>query len=234
MTDIDIVRGDALLLDAVVRGERPTGWPLTGDDELAVLLLAWRADLDAAAPAGAEPVTGPVTAVIRRHRAWHRRGGHRRTVRVAAAAALIATVGGVPVAAARATPGSPLWPITQMVNPGRVATLAAESAIDQARHNIADGRYAEAQRLLDRADRLATRVPNPSDARRLRTELAAVRRTLATTEAPLRHASPPPAFPSPPSPRPAGTTPAPTPSASSPAPHGLLPPIPLPSLPRLF
>jgi hypothetical protein len=183
MTDIEIVRTDSLLLDAVGRGERPTGWPFADDDEILPLLLAWRVDLDAGQPAGVEVATGPLAAVLRRHPAWHRRTGHRRTARVAAAAALIVTVGGVPLAAASATPGSPLWPITRMVDPGRANILAARSAIDQARRDVADGRYDDARRWLDQADTLATRVPDPGEAQRLRAELDSVRQTLPTTGA---------------------------------------------------
>ncbi len=164
--DLATVRADDLLLDALGRGE-----PAPADDELAAMLGAWRAELS-------EDVTDVTEeddlAPVRRRR--FRSGTYRL---VLAGAVVIAAAGGVGVAAAATgTPGSPLWPITQVVNPDRANVLNAQDALDQARQAIAAGRYADAGRLLDTAQGLIARVPAGKDATRLRAELDTLRAAL--------------------------------------------------------
>jgi hypothetical protein len=116
--------------------------------------------------------TGAEVVPIRRVRPRHR-------VRLAvAAAALAAIAGGTGVAAAQATPGSPLWPLTHLVNPGRADVLDAQAAIDDARRAVTEGRTADALRLVDKADKLISHVQDPGEVTRLRAELADVRRLL--------------------------------------------------------
>jgi hypothetical protein len=261
--DLDVMHADDLLLDALGRGVAPVG-----DDEMAALLAAWHADLiadpdtvdltgadpNAIGPTGADPTaelpTVPATSHrrVRAHRGWRQRG-----VRLGAAAAVLAAVaGGTSAAAASATPDSPLWPITRIVNPARAGTLGAEKALAQARQAIIDGRYPDAARLLDQASTLISRVRDPADVQRLRAELDTLRRALATAT-PATGATPavPGTTPTPsPTPAPPGATghggaatPTPTshpglplPSLPIPLPSGgLLPslPIPLPSLPLI-
>jgi hypothetical protein len=109
-----------------------------------------------------------------------RRGGSGRTVRwIAAAAAVILVAAGLLVAANRATPGSPFWPVTRVVNPERAEALAAEHAIARAREAAERGRYDDARRLADQAEGLIARVHDAKEARRLRAELESVRTLLA-------------------------------------------------------
>jgi hypothetical protein len=228
---LDVLHADDLLLDALGRGDKGPA-----DDDIAALLAAWRADV-----VDDEPGDEPLAEVVPITRARRRRG-----VRLGVAAAVVAVVmGGTGVAAAQAGPGSPLWPITQVVNPDRVALVNAESAIADARKAATQGRTADAQRLVDRAATLVSKVRDPRDAARLRAELDDVRHLLATVTAPggpagtVPGTSPAPGT----SPTP-GTTPAPgsTPGGGGgPAPNpgptggggggGGTPGLPLPTLP---
>ena len=243
--DLDVLRADDLLLDAL-----GAGGPGADDDAVAALLAAWRADLtDAPAIAADEAVDAPPddapdAEVIPITRAWR-----RRRARLGVAAAVLAVVaGGTGIAAAQATPGSPLWPITQVVNPERASVLDAESAIADARKAVTEGRSADAQRLVDRAASLVSRVHDARDATRLRAELDDVRRMLGTIGAPagapgtVPSAPAPGTVPSPGSTPPPGSgagpgggqgggqpTPAPGPTGGG----GKTPPPLLPSLPPL-
>src|SRR5256885_1311242 len=173
---------------------------------------AWRADLGDE-PTGESPAEEELAEVIPITRARR-----RRSVRLGVAAAVLAVVaGGTGVAAAQAGPGSPLWPITQVVNPDRVALLDAESAIADARKAASQGRTTDAQRLVDRAASLVSKVRDPRDAARLRTELDDVRHLLGTVTAPGGPAGTGPGAGISPAP---GTTPAPgsTPGGGGPVP----------------
>jgi hypothetical protein len=234
---LDMLRADDLLLDALGRGEKAPA-----DDDIAAMLAAWRADV--AEVADEPPATGELAEVIPISRARRRRG-----VRLGVAAAVLAVVaGGTGVAAAQAGPGSPLWPITHVVNPDRVALVDAESAIADARKAATQGRTADAQRLVDRAATLVSKVHDPRDAARLRTELDDVRHLLATVTAPGGVAGTVPGAPG--TSATPGTTPAPgsTPGGGGPAPTpgptggaggggggggggGATPGLPLPTLP---
>src|SRR5207245_6869320 len=140
-----------------------------------------------------------------------------------------------------ASPGSPLWPITHLLNPDRAEVIEAESAIADARHAVTDGRTADAQRLLDQADTLVSRVRDPGEAARLRAELDDVRHLLATVNGPAAPSGTASASPAP------GTVPTPTPGpggqpAPTPGPTGpghtqgpLVPTLPVPtSLPPVL
>ncbi|OLB74267.1 MAG: hypothetical protein AUI14_24055 [Actinobacteria bacterium 13_2_20CM_2_71_6] len=250
--DLVAIAADDRLLDALGRGEPPPD-----GDGAALLLATWRAELagDGDAPVDADD-TIPIVTALRPgatadpDRADERDGtdelaakrrtrqGVRRLVRpaVAAAAVLVLLGGGVAVAAANATPDSPLWPVTGVVNPQRANDLTADRVIAQARQAIADGRYADAQRLLDEAAGLVARIQDPQRAQRLRAELANLREAISTT-GPARNG----ASTATPTPTPAtARTPAPgrgapasgTPGASS-SPDGGLLPLPTPTLPGL-
>jgi len=201
---LDVLHADDLLLDALGRGgNAPAG------DDIAALLAAWRTDL----ADDDEPADEPIAEVIPITRARRRRG-----VRLGVAAAVVAVVmGGTGVAAAQAGPGSPLWPITHVVNPDRVALMDAESAIADARKAATQGHTADAQRLVERAATLVSKVRDPRDAARLRAELDDVRRLLGTVTAPGGPAGTGPTAGVSPTP---GTTPAPgsTPGGGGPAP----------------
>jgi anti-sigma-D factor RsdA-like protein len=224
---LDVLRADDLLLDALGRGE-----PGGDDESVAALLAAWRADV-AGEPADDENLAEviPITRARRRH-----------GVRLGVAAAVLAVVtGGTGAAAAQATPGSPLWPITHVVNPDRVRLLDAESAIADARKAAGQARAADAQRLVDRAAELVAKVRDPHDAARLRAELDEVRQLLATVGAPgVPGASTPGTSTAPGASPSAGTGPGATPGTGqdggqpgpTPGPTGGgEAPLPLPSLP---
>ncbi|HEY2670660.1 MAG TPA: anti-sigma-D factor RsdA [Rugosimonospora sp.] len=254
--DLETVQADEALLDALGQGGS-----VPDDDELAAMLGAWRANLDTeplpalsyeALPlvtddADAGWAGGPdgQTQVIPMVDSGRSRRSRRsvplrpRTVRLAVAAAVvIATAGGVSVAAAGAQPSDPLWPVVKIVHPGVADMRAAQDAIDKARDAVDDRRYDDARELIDKAAALVAKVHDPQQAQRLRDELDEVRGMLA--------AAVPSTGPTPRSPRNSTPTPSPTvstgagPGGASPSPstspstgHGLLPPL-LPSLPPLL
>lgn len=165
--DVTTVTRDAALLDALGRGDPPPA-----EDEMGVLLAAWRADLAANLPdvpttAPAAPDTGATP--------------RRRLLRagMSVAAALVGLAGGLTIAALNAEPDSPLWPITRVVDgdgaDSHVAARDARQAIAEAREAVADSHYSDAARHLDEATALIARVRDDSLAARLRDEVAAVR-----------------------------------------------------------
>jgi hypothetical protein len=228
--DLVTLAADDALLDALGRGE-----PVSGDDEVAALLAAWRADL-----AGAS--TG---AVVDTAGAARRRGGRRRWWfrPVTAAAALVLVAGGVAVAVGTATPDSPLWPVAAAVDPERADVVTADHKLSEARRAIGDGRYADARRLADQAAAAIARVRDPGQVKRLTTELADVRRRLSSagsgTHGGGARPTPTPAPPPAPGPTPSAPRPSPSPSGDGlpvpglSVPGGILPSLPLPSLPGL-
>lgn len=264
--DLAVLAADDRLLDDLGHGgTAPDG------DPVAALLAAWRADLDddsglaqpadrdddsgPAQPADADP-TRPVPVVS----VPARRPSRVRWI-VAAAVAVLLAGAGLVVGASDATPGSPLWPITRVVYPEHADTAAAEHAITRARRAAEQGRYGAAQRLIAEAETLVARVSDPAQARRLRTELDAVR-ALMPAATPVPETSRPAGGPggagpgTPPATAPANPAPGPTtagPGQDKPAPGLPLPtilpsvgvpplplplptpsvPIPLPSLPIL-
>jgi hypothetical protein len=244
--DLEWIRADDLLLDALGRGE-----PGPDDDEVAAMLAAWRADLAdelpsvrAAAPAAAASATAaaideqtvPISVVRAR-----RRLGRPRALAVAASLTLIAALGGVFVAALDATPGSPLWPISQILNPDRADVLAAREAIGKVRVAIAQHRYGDATRLITQAQALVDKVHAATDRQRLQADLDALVRELAAkvSGSGITPSGPASATPTPtpaPTQAPApgatgnggGGAPAHSPTANG---GGGLPGLPLPSLP---
>lgn len=267
--DLETVQADDALLDAL-----GSGAAVPGDDELVAMLGAWRADLDTEplpalhydalpAPAGwapdgdwapgSEGETQILPAVGTVEAAGTRRPRRTvvelrpRTVRLAVAAAVvIATAGGVSVAAAGARPNDALWPVVKIVHPGVADVRAAQDAIDKAREAVDEHRYADARQLVDRAAALVAKVRDPAQAQRLRGELDQVRallRDAAPSTGPARPTHPQQQTPTP-APSAGGTTPggsggdtgggpSPSPSTSPSGGHGLLPPL-LPSLPPLL
>jgi hypothetical protein len=151
--------------------------PPDGTDPLATALLAWRDDLNTdipAAPVDLEELL-PATPAGAGWQRW------RRRLIAAGAALALAGGGGAVAAAATAGPGSPLWPITQLVYPdqaeSRTSQQQAEDLVVQARQAATDDRYDDAARLLDDAEHL---LPEVSDAVRdqLRDEIGQVRQLL--------------------------------------------------------
>lgn len=199
---------------------------------------------------------GPATAARRgavgATRPPGRRGGPARPVRGArlrpgrlllAAALLVAVLGGgVVVGAGAGQPGTPLWPVTQLVYAeradSRVAAQETAELLARADRALREQRPGEAEQLLRQAWDLLGQVREESDHQRLRTELMRLLAAFAAVTAPpnVPSASPTPGS----SPRPAGGTTTPTSAPTgAPAPSltpgagGLLPGLPplLPSLP---
>lgn len=166
-------RDDDELLDRVGRGE-----PVYGGD-VERMLSSWRASMPAAGPAD-ERLLDAVSAAVARPRRAHR---HRKTK---VTAGLVATAlivgGGVAAAAAQAGPGSPLWPVTELVFGGlaesRAALDSADDTLRAAKTAAEQGRIPEANRLLAEADELAEKVAEPAAADRLRDDIATVRERL--------------------------------------------------------
>lgn len=187
--DLDVIRGDDALLDALGRGE-----PAVSDDRIDTLLAAWRAEL-AAEPAqvstirsahpGVEGIaTEPTIGTPQRQKGSRERRMTRRARIAAAAAAIAALAGGTAAAAATATPGSPLWSISQAIYPERADRIAAEDALAQARRAVDNGNFDRARRALAQADQLISRVHDPRQAARLRGELEQIQQLLASAAAP--------------------------------------------------
>jgi hypothetical protein len=268
--DLETVRADDALLDAL-----GSGAAVPGDDELAAMLGAWRTDLDneplpalrydaLPAPAGSRrdgdwapgsegetrvlPAVGTVEAAGTRRPRRTVVTLRPRTVRLAVAAAVvIATAGGVSVAAAGAQPNDALWPVVKIVHPGVADVRAAQDAIDKAREAVDEHRYADARQLVDRAAALVAKVRDPAQAQRLRGELDQVRALLTAavpSTGPARPAHPQQQTPTPAASAGGGTTPggsgdgtgggaSPGPSTSPSGGHGLLPSLP-PLLPSIL
>jgi hypothetical protein len=228
--DLDMIRADEALLGSLGRGE-----PVEQSDSLGTLLTAWRADLIAEPPqtspirpaqpdvagAQAEPMLGNAQ---RRAAQPHVRISRR--ARIAVAAAVIAAIaGGTAAAAATATPGSPLWSISQLINPARADRIAAEDALAQARRAIDNRNFRRARQALDQAESLISRVHDPRQAARLRVELQELTQRLVTATAP---SVPPPTTTAAPVPAPSSSParsarPPATPGAPAGGPGPLLP-----------
>ncbi|GAA1367866.1 hypothetical protein [Catellatospora chokoriensis] len=172
------------------------------------------------------------------------RGGRLRPGRLLLAAALLVAVlgGGVVVGAGAGQPGTPLWPVTQLVYAARadsrVAAQETEELLARADRALQERRHDDAEQLLRQAWDHLGQVREKSDHQRLRTELMRLLAAFAAVTA-QPSASPTPGS----SPRPAGGTTAPTSAptgAPTPSPTpgagGLLPGLPplLPSLPPIL
>ena len=148
--DISQIAADDALLDALGHGE-----PAPDGDELATMLHAWRADLDAHLDAG-QPLVGELLEGRAEppDRAQTRRRASRLLTGIAAA---ILVFGGLAAGASQAGPDSPLWPLTKVMYPsGRHP--GAEQAISRARARLAANRLDEAKHQLDVASALVGRL----------------------------------------------------------------------------
>ena len=235
--DLAVVAADDALLDALGRGA-----PAPADDEFAELLAAWRAELSASG----DPDAGRSPAPDRGAGRWSAPGRgagvsarrpRRRVWAGAAAAALILLGSGLIAGTATATPHSPLWPLAAAVDPARADVLTADNKLADARRAIADGRYADAQHLVDEAAAVVARIRDPQQATRLTAELADVRRKLSGARSgthgapgPTPAPAPWPSAPVPSAPHPSPSAPGnglPVPGVSLPG--GILPSLPLPT-----
>ncbi len=171
------VRADDELLDAV--GSRstapsplrppPTDRPLADgddpdgrgcDDRLVEMLTAWRAEIDADPIPELVDLDTAVATVVAAVRADELAARRRRAARVrrpaplaAAAAILVALLGGIGLGAQHAVPGDPLWTIQKVVNPERAesfeAKLEIEDRLARARTALQNGDTGNAARELE-------------------------------------------------------------------------------------
>ncbi|MGI5520258.1 anti-sigma-D factor RsdA [Micromonospora sp. CA-259024] len=253
--DLAAIHRDDLLLDALGRGEQEDD-----ADGLTAMLAAWRADLSTDQPATV--VDGPVHVVpsASAARAGTLRAGApvpgptrwqpsaRRALGLAAAVlAVLMLATGLGVASHDAGPTSPLWSLTRVLHPERAEVLGVEHTTARARAAVAEGRYDDARELIDQAQRDLGRVADPADVIRLRADIDAVLRDLAThrcpgwprcatvpvvpTPSPAVSTAPEPSgVPTPGSTPPRPQRPAPT-HPPTPTANPLLPRLPLPSVP---
>jgi hypothetical protein len=233
-----IEHDDDLLLDALAAGSA-----FDQSDELAGLLAAWRADLEADPLPGLRPAAFPVPVApvnggrVPFPRRLFRRtsatpalpdgaspAGRRRMPRplVVAAAAAVLVFGGLTVASASAQPGTPLWPLTRVIfgdtAKTRVAVSEAEKVLDQARAAMNAGDRLKAAQLVEAARVQIGQITDEGARQRLTDEADAlwdqIRQMPLTAGTPLPGQSGAPG------------TPAPTPTTGD---GGILPPI-LPSI----
>jgi hypothetical protein len=235
--DLAAIQADDTLLDALGRGE-----PAPAGDDLAGLLVAWRAELETDPPSDTiePPAHGTDVEPVPVRR---RNSGFRRAlVGVAAAAVLL---GGTALGAQRSGPDGPLWPITRVMYPQLADVRAADHAIGQSQNAAAAGKYDDARRFLDAAAAHTERVTDPATRQRLRDRIAQLRRSLPAGAGPVAGAGPTaqttPGTTTPPTPvpTPGTTTPAPTsgtgrdqqPGNPLPGLKPLHPSLPVPKLP---
>lgn len=231
MTRLDPVDDD-LLLDRLGRGE-----PVADTGTVAAMLAEWRATLPDSAPVD-EKLLAATMALAPAPAPPVRRTARRfARLSLGIASGVILACGGTAVAAAHAGPGSPLWPITQLLYgdkaESRTAVEAAGQVVADARVAAEQGRFGDAARLLDDATALLPKIHEPEDVQRLRAQLDAVRAMLppgsvptepsVTPAAPTSGSPRPPAAPSPVLPAPAvesGAGPGVVPPTQAPAPTG--------------
>ncbi|OKI69613.1 anti-sigma-D factor RsdA [Micromonospora sp. CB01531] len=213
--DLDVLARDDALLDALGRGELvPAG------DELAELLVAWRADVADGVPERAEvrpaaPAEDPVEPTPLPVRPARTRRSRPRAVRLAAAAvALLALASGLGISSRTAEPGSPLWSLTRLLYPQQAEVRDVEDTITRARAALTERRFDEAQELVDQAHGELDQVTDPASAARLRGDLDVLGRDLTAERAKLL----PTAVPISPTPGVVPTTPATRPSTGPVAP----------------
>ncbi|MEV6968479.1 hypothetical protein AB0M47_25525 [Hamadaea sp. NPDC051192] len=233
--DADQLARDDALLDLLGAGS-----PAPADDSLAVMLSSWQSSVAADEPepvavTAHRPATPSASGSVRTGSA--RRPFSARLVAVIAGAVVVLG-GGLTAGAANAGPGSPLWPITKIVYADRAAVQQVTAYLDQAATAYADGRFADARSLTDKAAALLPKVTDAADRQRLAARIEQLRAALAAVAIPDPGASPtaPSGVAHSATPRPSGVGPSTTPAPSSPSPSpspsqgGLLPLPPLPSL----
>jgi hypothetical protein len=167
LIDLSALYEDDLLLDQLGRGEEPDD-----GDAVAATLSRWRATLPAAGPTDDELLDSALAALRSGNRT-------RRLARGSVFVSIVAVLvgGAVTAAAEHAGPGSPLWPVTQLVfhdlAEARAAAEAAGDSIGAARAAIDGGHYVEAAGLLDDAAGFIARMDR-EDASRLRADIASL------------------------------------------------------------
>ncbi|MFE7417494.1 anti-sigma-D factor RsdA [Rhodococcus sp. NPDC057529] len=212
--DVAAVRRDDALIDAIAGGESvATDSP--EQDQLALLLTSWRADI-VSTPMPSGPLLDDVIAAIDASDARSARSAARGKLRllrpIAGAAAAIAVVmGGVTILSYDAAPGDPLWSVKSVVfsqqADSTVAQIDTTSQLQEAERLIAAGDTESARNLLEGA---ADRSGEVRDAD-TRNELEVWRAKLAAELEKIAPTTPPATT------TPGTTTPAPTQTTPLPA-----------------
>ncbi|WP_084436884.1 anti-sigma-D factor RsdA [Aldersonia kunmingensis] len=216
--DIAAVRRDDALINAIA-GDGPVATDSADEYQLAMLLSAWRAELNST-PMPAGPDLDTVVAAVNEEIAAvaAMRNGRRRLRLlgpVTAAAAVIAVVTGITAISYNANPGDPLWSVKEAVfskqADSTMARIDSSTDLDAAEQALAQGDVNGAKSLLERAGNRASDVDNSAHRGDLEDRLAALRTELEEAGG-------------------LGTMPIPLPSLLPPITTGsLLPPLLLPS-----
>jgi hypothetical protein len=189
--DLAAVRADDALLDAIAGGTGGFGQLGYGrlgqdDDQLAAVLAAWRADIEADPMPELVTLDEAVEAVDAGHDArdrLHSRGRRRMPFAVAAAAVVVAFAG-LTVAVHGAMPGDALWSISQVAFPSRAQTVqqteTAKGTIVEANNAIRRGDIPAAKQLLQQAGVQIQPLP-PEAAAPLQQEKKKTEQSLAPT-----------------------------------------------------
>ncbi|MCQ4119996.1 anti-sigma-D factor RsdA [Rhodococcus tibetensis] len=212
--DVAAVLRDDALIDAIAGGG-----PVTADspeqDQLALLLAKWRADI-VATPMPTGPLLDDVIAAIDASDARSTRSAARGKLRllrpIAGAAAAIAVVmGGATIFSYNAAPGDPLWSVKSVVfsqqADSTVAQIDTTSQLQEAERLITAGDAEAAKNLLEGA---ANRADGVRDAD-MRNELDVWRAKLAAELEKIAPTTPPTTTPG------TATTDSPTQTAELPA-----------------
>ncbi|AII03164.1 anti-sigma-D factor RsdA [Rhodococcus opacus] len=192
--DVAAVRRDDALIDAIAAGG-PVATDSPEQDQLALLLTNWRADI-VATPMPTGPLLDDVIAAIDASDARSARSAARGKLRllrpIAGAAAAIAVVmGGATIFSYNAAPGDPLWSVKSVVfsqqADSTVAQIDTTSQLQEAERLIAAGDAEAAKNLLESA---ADRAGGVRDSD-MRTELDAWRAKLAAEVEKIAPTTPP-------------------------------------------
>ncbi|MFC0446988.1 anti-sigma-D factor RsdA [Rhodococcus jostii] len=192
--DVAAVRRDDALIDAIAGGG-PVATDSPEQDELALLLTNWRADI-VATPMPTGPLLDDVIAAIDASDARSARSAARSKLRllrpIAGAAAAIAVVmGGATIFSYNAEPGDPLWSVKSVVfsqqADSTVAQIDTTSQLQEAERLISAGDAEAAKNVLEGA---ADRAGGVRDAD-TRNELDVWRAKLAAELAKIAPTTPP-------------------------------------------
>lgn len=164
--DLAAVRADDALLDAIAGGAASGGLggsrdvfgrPGQDDDDLAAILAAWKADIEADPMPELVSLDEASEAVEAGHAARDRRAGRarRRMPFAVAAAAIAVALSGLTVAVHSAQPGDAMFGLTKVLFSEHADNVTkaqtARTTIEQANTAIREGNPAKAQQLLQSA-----------------------------------------------------------------------------------
>lgn len=153
--DLVAVQADDELISALAAGMTVSAPGVGGydaDDQVAAMLAAWRAEVDAEPLPEMLDLDTATATVLAASRPPGRRARH--LVPLAAAAAMIVfTIGGVSIGASEARPGDALWDVSKVLYSERAESVEAvervEARIDEAKSALARGESVVAAQILD-------------------------------------------------------------------------------------